>query len=319
VTFAGSPDRIEARLVPEAGFEFDSFKIAGLPREPGVRLVRALMAAMRAPGACGEIIERRQPDVVLGGGGYVGGPMIVAAARRHVPAALMEADAHFGLANRLAAPFARRIFLSFPIEGRAGAKYRVTGRPIPSRSRPMPRDEARRRFDLPTQGSVLLIWGGSQGSLALNELAVGEFGAAGPSVLHLSGERDYAALAPRVERPDYRLVAFTNDVGAALSAADLVLARAGASLWEIAAAGRPAVLVPYPSATGDHQQKNAAFFDRAGGAVVVPENELERVPACVEELLGDESRLARMSAAMHRVARPRAADEIADELMALAD
>ena len=318
VTYAGSPDRIEARLVPEAGFEFDPFRISGLPRRPGLDLLRALFTAGTAPRACREILARRRPDIVFGGGGYVSGPMLYAAARRRIPTALLEVDAHLGLANRLAARFARRVFLSFPVPRRTGAKYRLTGRPIPARSRPVPRDEARRLFELPLQGSVLLIFGGSQGARSLNELAVERFGAAGPAVLHLSGERDYAALAPRVRRPDYRLLAFTNDFGAALSAADLVGARAGGSVWELAAAGKPAMLVPYPSATGDHQLKNARYFERAGGAIVVPDDEVERVPDLVSSLLANEQRLEAMSVAMRRLARPRAAEDIAEELIALA-
>src|SRR4051812_49403685 len=122
VTFAGSPDRIEARLVPEAGYDLDTFRISGFPRRPSLALLRALTSAGRAPVACDRILRTRRPDVVLGGGGYVAGPMIVAARRRRIPAALMEADAHLGLANRLAAPFARRVFLSFPIEGRGAPK-----------------------------------------------------------------------------------------------------------------------------------------------------------------------------------------------------
>src|SRR5437667_8057479 len=133
VTFAGSPDRIEARLVPEAGFELDTFPVAGLPRRPSLGLARALLLAGRAPFACARILATRRPHVVLGGGGYVGGPMVFAAAQKRIPAAVMEADAHLGLANRIAAPFARRVFLSFPIAGRDGDKYRLTGRPIPPR------------------------------------------------------------------------------------------------------------------------------------------------------------------------------------------
>ena len=152
MTFAGSPDRVEARLVPEAGYELDTFRISGLPRRPSLELVRAVLLAGRAPRACARILAERKPDVVLGGGGYVSGPMVFAAARRKIPTALMEADAHLGLANRLAAPFARRIFLSFPIPGRDGAKYRVTGRPIPARSRSLPQHEARELFGLPRRG-----------------------------------------------------------------------------------------------------------------------------------------------------------------------
>jgi UDP-N-acetylglucosamine--N-acetylmuramyl-(pentapeptide) pyrophosphoryl-undecaprenol N-acetylglucosamine transferase len=318
VTFAGSPDRIEAQLVPEAGYELDTFPIAGLPRRPSPALARALLLAGRAPRECARILAARRPDVVLGGGGYVAGPMVYAAWRRRLPAAVMEADAHFGLANRLAAPFSRRVFLSFPIDGRDGTKYRVTGRPIPARSRPVPREEARRLFGLPPAGPVLLVFGGSLGARALNELALDAFGEAGPAVLHLSGTRDYDELRGRVRRPDYRLFAFTEEFGAALGASDLVLARAGGSVWELAAAGKPAVLVPGLFATADHQTKNARFFERGGGAVVVPESEVGRAPEVIRSLLDDPPRFAQMTEAMLRLARPRAADEIAEELLALA-
>lgn len=318
MTFAGSPGRAEARLVPDAGFELDTFEISGLPREAGRDLAKALLAAGKAPFACRRILERRRPHVVLGGGGYVAGPMVVAAASLRIPAALMEADARLGLANRLAGPFARRVFLAFPIAGHSGEKYRVTGRPVPARSAPVPRAEARARFDLPVEGQLLLVYGGSQGARSLNELSVECFGKEGPLVLHLSGERDYAELRPRVTRETYRLLPFTHEFGAALAAADLALARAGGSVFELAGAGTPAVLVPYPHATGDHQTLNARYFAEAGAAVLVPEAELGQVRGAVVDLLADTVRLHGMAAAMRRIARPEAADEIAEELIALA-
>jgi UDP-N-acetylglucosamine--N-acetylmuramyl-(pentapeptide) pyrophosphoryl-undecaprenol N-acetylglucosamine transferase len=318
VSFAGSPDRVEARLVPEAGYEFDQFASSALPRRPGVALARALAVAARAPAACLAILRRRRPDVVLGGGGYVSGPMVVAAGLRRTPAALLEADAELGLANRLAEPFARRVFLALPISGRDGSKYAVTGRPVPRRSRSLPAAESRRRFELPADVPVLLVLGGSQGARRLNELAVQRWGDAGPALLHLCGDRDYLSLRERVSRPDYRLVSFTDEGGAAYGAADLALARAGGSVWELAAAGLPAVLVPYPHATAEHQAKNARYFEVAGGAVAVEESGLERVPALVEELLADAPRRQQMRAAMLATARPNAAVEIAEGLIALA-
>jgi UDP-N-acetylglucosamine--N-acetylmuramyl-(pentapeptide) pyrophosphoryl-undecaprenol N-acetylglucosamine transferase len=318
VTFAGSPDRVEARLVPEAGYELDPYRSVGLPRRAGLALARSLVTAAGAPAACFRILRRRRPDVVLGGGGYVSGPMVLAAALRRTPAAVMEADAHLGLANRLAAPFAERVFLALPVGGRSGSKYRVTGRPVPRRSKRVPVERARREFELPPEGPVLLVLGGSQGAVRLNELAVATWGQAGPAVLHLCGARDYPALRERITRPDYRLLPFTDAVGAAYGAADLALARAGGSVWELAAAGLPAVLVPYPHATADHQMKNARHFEAAGGAVVVPEPELERVPALVDELLLDAPRRDRMRRAMGQASRPGAAAEIAEELIALA-
>jgi UDP-N-acetylglucosamine--N-acetylmuramyl-(pentapeptide) pyrophosphoryl-undecaprenol N-acetylglucosamine transferase len=318
VTFAGSPDRAEARLVPDAGFELDTFHVSGLPRKPGPAQIRAVGKAMRAPKACKRILRVREPDVVLGGGGYVAGPMVYAASRLAMPAALMEADAHLGLANRLAAPFAERVFLAFPIEGRERPKYRVTGRPIPARNRATSRAEGRRVFDLPPRARVLLVFGGSQGARSLNEEIVEAFGATGPAVLHLCGERDFEQLRSRVRRVDYRLVPFTNEFGAAVGAADLVVARAGGSVWEVAAAGKPAILVPYPFATADHQTKNASFFERAGGAITVPETELGRVAELARSLIGDPERLNEMGAAMKRVAKPDAAEEIAEGLIQLA-
>jgi len=318
VTFAGSPGRAEARLVPEAGFELDTFRVSGLPRRPGVAQARALLRALAAPAACDRILARRKPDAVLGAGSYVAGPMVVAAARRRIPTALTEADAHLGLANRLAAPFARKIFLSFPIPGHEPPKYVVTGRPLPANARPKPRAEARAELGLPAEGPVLLVAGARAGARALNEFAVETFGAAGPAVLHVSGERDYDALRPRVSRPDYVLLPVLEGLGAAYGAVDLALMRSGSTVWELAAAGLPAVLVPYPFATGDHQAKNARYFQAAGGAILVPETELGSVPALVRSLLDDPRRLAQMSEAMKRAARPDAAEEIAEELIALA-
>ena len=318
MTFAGSPRRAEARLVPEAGFELDTFRVSGLPRRPGLAQAHALLHALAAPAACDRILRRRRPDVVLGAGSFVGGPMVLAAARRRIPTALTEADAHLGLANRLAAPFARRVFLSFPIEGYDPPKYEVVGRPLPAQARPLPRAEARAQLGLPAEGPVLLVAGARAGARSLNELAVEAFGATGPAVLHVSGERDYESLRPRVSRPDYVLVPVLDGLGAAYGAADLALMRSGSTVWELAAAGLPAILVPYPFATGDHQTKNARYFQAASGAILLPETELGRAPDIVRSLLDDPRRLEQMRKAMLSVARPDAADRIAEELIALA-
>jgi UDP-N-acetylglucosamine--N-acetylmuramyl-(pentapeptide) pyrophosphoryl-undecaprenol N-acetylglucosamine transferase len=318
VTFAGSPDRVEARLVPEAGYTFDTFRVSGFPRRPSVALARAALLAGAAPRACRRILKERRPHVVLGGGGYVAGPMVFAASRLGIPTALTEADAQLGLANRLATPFARRIFLSYPIETRYPAKVRVVGRPIPARSRPVPQADARRLFDLPADGRILGVFGALAGARALNEFVVETWGRSGPPILHLTGRRDFDLIRQLVQRGDYRVLPETDSFGAALSAVDLVLARSGSSVWEIAAAGRPAIFVPYPFATGDHQAANAEHFVKAGGAIMVRELDLDDAADLVRSLLDDSARLARMGEAMERAARPGAAEEIADELVAMA-
>jgi UDP-N-acetylglucosamine--N-acetylmuramyl-(pentapeptide) pyrophosphoryl-undecaprenol N-acetylglucosamine transferase len=316
VTFAGSPDRVEALLVPEAGYELDTFRVAGLPRRPSVELARALLLAGSAPRACRRILRDRRPDVVLGAGGFVAGPMVLAASTLRIPSALTEADAHLGLANRLAAPFAKRLFLAYPLETRWRTKARVVGRPLP-RSVPVTQAEAREIFELPKVGPVLGVFGALAGARALNELVVDTWGTAGPAILHQTGRRDYEVVRRRVSRPDYRVLAETDRFGAALTACDLVVARSGSAVWEIAAAGRAAVLVPYPFATADHQAANAQHFVRAGGAIMVRELELDRVPELVRSLLDDPPRLEAMGEAMLRAARPGAAEAIADELLAL--
>src|SRR5262249_58043713 len=131
VTFAGSPDRAEAQLVPDAGFELDTFRVSGIPRTVNVQLARSLVQASTAPFACRSILRRRRPDVVLGGGGYVAGPMVLAAGTMRIPAAATEADAHLGVANRLALPFAKRVFLAYPIPSHARHKVPVVGPPRP--------------------------------------------------------------------------------------------------------------------------------------------------------------------------------------------
>jgi UDP-N-acetylglucosamine--N-acetylmuramyl-(pentapeptide) pyrophosphoryl-undecaprenol N-acetylglucosamine transferase len=182
----------------------------------------------------------------------------------------------------------------------------------------VPRDEARRLLQLPEEGPVLGVFGALAGARSLNELAVESFGARGPAVLHVTGDRDFEWVRTRVSRDDYRVMPTTDHFGAVLSAASVALSRAGGTVWELAAAGTPAVLVPYPFATGDHQTKNARYFASGGGAIVVPETELGLAPDVVRSLVDDDDRLAQMSEAMRKLARPDAAKRVAEELIGLA-
>jgi UDP-N-acetylglucosamine--N-acetylmuramyl-(pentapeptide) pyrophosphoryl-undecaprenol N-acetylglucosamine transferase len=317
VVFVGG-ERAEKDLVPAAGYTLERIDAEGISRSNPLKAARAIAKATRAAATAQKIVRTFRPDVVLGGGGYVAGPMVLAARLSRIPAALTEADAHLGLANRLAEPFARRVFLAYAIEGRTGAKYRVTGRPVPLAHRGVSQEEGRRRFGLPPDRPVIAFFGALAGARSLNDFAVETYAEEGPAVLHISGARDYERLRERVTRDDYVLVASTDEFGAALAAPDLAISRAGGTVWELAAAGTPAILVPYPYATADHQTLNARHFERGGGAVLVPEPELDRVPALVEELLADRPRLDAMRAAMLSMARPEAADEVAEELIALA-
>ncbi len=253
---------------------------------------------------------------MLGAGGYVAGPVGLAAALRRVPLVLMEADSHLGLTNRLLAPAARRVCLAFPIEGRGGRRYRVTGRPVPSPA--TDRAAARARFGVAPQETCVLVFGGSQGARSINQAAIAAFGGARFHVLHAAGERDLPDLSS--PGPHYDLRGYISKFGEALIASDLVVARAGGSIFEVAAHGRPMVLVPYPFATADHQTTNAAFMEHAGAAIVIPDAELTapRLAQEVGGLLAEPARLATMARAAVSVARPDAAAEIAHEVLAAA-
>jgi UDP-N-acetylglucosamine--N-acetylmuramyl-(pentapeptide) pyrophosphoryl-undecaprenol N-acetylglucosamine transferase len=266
------------------------------------------------------MLRELAPAAVLGGGGYVAGPVGLAALTCRVPLVLTEADSRLGLANRLLARFARRVCLSFPIAGREGPSYRVTGRPGP----PPFTDRAAAREQLgvaPEQTSVL-VFGGSLGARTINEAAIEGLGEASFHVLHVAGTRDYRDLGerPRGPRYDLRELLDSEQFSVALAASDLVVARAGGSILEVAAHGRPAILVPYPHATADHQLTNARWMQQAGAAVVIEDAELTpaRLAQEVGSLLADRSRLRAMAHASAGLARPRAAREVAEELLAAA-
>ena len=212
------------------------------------------------------------------------------------------------------APFARRVCLAFPVAGRDGAKFRLTGRPVPAPA--TDRAAARRRFGIPPEETCVLVFGGSQGARSINLAAVEAFAGATFRVLHAAGERDLPDL--RAPSPSYDLRGFIPDFGEALLASDLVVSRAGGSVFEIAAHGRPAILIPYPYATADHQAANASYMERAGAAVVIADSELTpaRLASEVGRLLADPPRLAGMARASAGLARPDAAREIAGEVLA---
>jgi UDP-N-acetylglucosamine--N-acetylmuramyl-(pentapeptide) pyrophosphoryl-undecaprenol N-acetylglucosamine transferase len=331
VSFLGTRERAEAELVPAAGYEIDHLRVSGLDRRNPIRAAAAVWRAGRAVGEARRVLERRRAEVVMGGGGYVAGPAGWAALRMGLPLVLTEADSHLGLTNRLLARRADRVCLAFPIPGRDGAPYVVTGRPVPRAVLEADPIVARRRFGIPEPADCVTVVGGSLGAHSVNHAAFEAFTridrglphdhVGQPWVLHVAGRRDYGELRRRWDeegRPErYTLLQYEPNLGDVLAAADLVVARAGGSVMEIAAAGRPAILVPYPHATADHQTTNARWMADGGAAIVIPDAELtgERLSAAIAELLADEDRLREMSIAARRLAKPDAAQRIAREIL----
>ena len=324
VSFLGTREKAEADLVPAAGYEIDFLNVHGIDRRNPLRAAKAGFEALGAVGAVRSVLRRRQVDVVMGAGGYVAAPAGMAAILGRKPLVLTEADSHLGLANRLLAGRARRVCLAFPIEGREGDPYLVTGRPVPDAVLAADRGAARARFGIGEDERTVLVVGGSLGARSVNFAAVEAFaerGGRGFRVLHVAGRRDHAELRERLDAAPYKggyeLIEYEPSLGDVLAASDLILGRSGGSVFEFVAAGRPAVLVPYPYATADHQRTNAQWMERAGAATIVEDGELDPAAllAEVDGILNDAGRLERMSAAASGLARPRAAREIADQVL----
>ena len=306
-------ERAELELVPAAGYELRRVKVLPLPRNDYRALGRAAAIDVGAVRQGLRVLRELAPAGVLGAGGYVSGPVGLGAVLRRLPLVLLEADSHMGLTNRLLAPFARRVCLAFPVEGRDGPRYKLTGRPVAPPA--TDRAAARARFGLGPEDRCVLVFGGSQGARSINRAAVEAFARPEVRVLHAAGSRDIAEL--RAPGEHYDLREYITHFGEALLASDLVVARAGGSVFEIAAHARPAVLIPYPYATADHQSANAQFVQRAGAAVVIPDHELtpERLAHEVRSLLEDRPRLEAMARAAGSLARPDAAGEVAEEVL----
>jgi UDP-N-acetylglucosamine--N-acetylmuramyl-(pentapeptide) pyrophosphoryl-undecaprenol N-acetylglucosamine transferase len=314
-----------AERLAASGIPVDTVPVRGLPRRPSLAAARALLEAALAAPRIVRILRRRGAHVVVGGGGYVAGPAALAGWLTRRPVVLMEADSRLGLANRLAAPLARRVALAFPLEGRRGRRYAVTGRPVSRAVAAATRTAGRRALGIPPDATVVLVAGGSQGARTLNRAAAAAFGPDPPFwVLHAAGpervEETRALLDGGAPGPRYRLEGLFDDYPSAVAAADLVISRAGGSIFELAAIGRPAILVPYPHATGDHQTANARWLAEQGAAVVLRDADCTgpRLRELVGALLADRPRLEAMAAASRRAGRPEAADAVAEMALAAA-
>ena len=325
VTFAGTSRGLEARVVPREGFALDVIRSAGLKGQSFAGRLRG--GAMLATGALDawRVLSRRAPDVVVGVGGYSSGPVVLLAALRGVPTLVLEPNATPGLTNRLLAPFVRAAAVSYEsslpfFRGRGF----VSGTPV--------RGEflANNRLDHADADAPvrILIVGGSQGAHAINVAAVEAApelarAAARLAVTHQTGERDVEMVREGYRRAglDARVEPYLFEVHREMRLADLIVCRAGAlTLAEVAALGRPSLLVPLPTAADDHQRRNAEAVAAAGAAEVLEQRALTggTFAARVLALAGDPERRRRMSAAARGLAKPDAARTIANRVLALA-
>ena len=305
VAFVGTADRLEATIVPKAGYDLHTIASHPLPRVLSFALFQTIASNVKGTFESLRLLAAQRPDLVIATGGYVAFPVALAARIRKMLrlsdacVVLLEPNAAPGLTNRLLTPIVDEIWgAAEPANGVRG-KYRATGVPIRSSLRSLPRrDEAIAHLGLDPSRRTLVVMGGSQGARSINDASAEliERGGLpdGWQLFALTGESDYARLRTRL--PNAR--PYLDDMADAYAVADLVLARAGAStLGELAALGKPSILVPYPFAAQAHQAANAARFEAAGAAVVLSDGELRagRLPALLAQTL-DERRLSALAA-----------------------
>lgn len=317
ILFVGGRRGLEATVVPRAGFALRALPLAGIRGRSLAAKAGAAAWAALAVARCAAWMARRRPGLVVGTGAYASGPAVLAARLLGVPTMVMEQNHFPGATNRFLAKLVDAVCLpSEEARRQLGGLGIVTGNPVR-------RDFT--RIGPPPAGETLslLVFGGSRGARSINRAIVDALPALrriapAPFVVHQTGIEDAAWVASaysRYEPGRYEVLPFIEDMPARLDAADLVVCRAGATtLAELAAAGRPAILVPYPHAAGDHQTRNAEAVQRAGAAVLLPERELgpARIAALVEELARAPVRRKKMAEAARALAVPDAASRIAD-------
>jgi UDP-N-acetylglucosamine--N-acetylmuramyl-(pentapeptide) pyrophosphoryl-undecaprenol N-acetylglucosamine transferase len=316
VLFIGTARGLENRLVPAAGFPLELVKVGALNRVSLATRIRTAFDLPRAIFTAAGLLNEFQPDIVIGVGGYASGPAMLAAILKHTPTLAFEPNLVPGFANRMVARFVSAAAVHFEQTADHFRNAVVTGVPV----RPA-------FFQIPKKsyspGSpTLLVFGGSQGARAINQAVIGSLPELkrrlpGLHVIHQTGEREYNETQAAYARVaiDCEVHKFIDDMPSFFARADLVLCRSGAStVAEIAAAGKPAIFVPFPRAADDHQRRNAEAMEQASAAVVLEETRLDEVwlVDTIEALLEDPARLGKMSDAARAMSHPNAAKEIAE-------
>jgi UDP-N-acetylglucosamine--N-acetylmuramyl-(pentapeptide) pyrophosphoryl-undecaprenol N-acetylglucosamine transferase len=316
VRFIGTRRGIEAKLVPAAGFPIDWIEISGLNRVGWRKMAASLAELPFSVWEAARLLDRASPTAIFSMGGYVAGPVLLAAVWKRLPVVVMEPNAIPGFTHRRLARFVARALVSFEETVRYFPKGRteVSGRPVSDEFfaiAPKPRTEV----------LTVLITGGSQGSLTLNRAAAESWPLwkkDSVRLIHQAGGRAFAGLAPKFQASGVagEISAFFEDMPGAFAAADVIVSRSGGTVSEIAAAGKPSILVPLPTAADQHQLRNAQAFEKAGASRLVPDSEMTgaRLVEEVTRLAAEPGLLEKMGEAARTLARPGAAERAADVL-----
>jgi UDP-N-acetylglucosamine--N-acetylmuramyl-(pentapeptide) pyrophosphoryl-undecaprenol N-acetylglucosamine transferase len=322
--FLGTKGKIEARVVPERGYAFRTIWISGFHRRLTldnllfpIKVIVSLVQSLF-------VIRQFQPDIIIGTGGYVCGPILYVGTLLGIPTVIHESNSFPGVTTRLLARRATRIFIAFEEAKRWLRRTDhvvLVGTPTRSVLGTVPGDEGRRFFHIALDRKTLFVFGGSLGATSINNAVLDSLQglmAAGIQLVWQTGRSDYERVRNAVgETPIGWLGAFIDKMEYAFSAADLIICRAGATtIAELTRVGKPAVVVPYPQSAGDHQAHNAKSLADAGAAVMIPDKDVRSsLKETVLQLLNDQQRLNRMSEASLRLGRPEAGQEIAKTVL----
>ncbi|MDX1642404.1 MAG: undecaprenyldiphospho-muramoylpentapeptide beta-N-acetylglucosaminyltransferase [Balneolaceae bacterium] len=325
ILFVGTRDRMEWETVPKYGYEIKSIWISGIHRRFTVQNLMFPLKLVTSIIQSFSILRSFNPDIVIACGGFVSGPIGWVAAKLGIPLFLQEQNSYPGLTNRLLAKHAITIFTTFEDAKQylPEEKIKLTGNPVRGQVQSLEKATALKKFEFSEHLQTLLILGGSGGAKALNDILLSELNRihneANLQVIWQCGPKYYDDLADEIDFEKYtnlRLLPYINDMSAAYGASDLVVARAGAGTFsELAAVGKPAIMVPSPNVAEDHQTTNAKSLVNTGAAELLKESALEEsFYETVIEIIRDEEKLSKMASAMKSLARPNAADDIKQEI-----
>ena len=333
ILFVGADNRMEMQRVPEAGYRIVGLPIMGFDRKNLLRNIKVLWQLLKSQRMAKKIIKEFAPQVAVGVGGYASGPTLKMAAKMDIPTVIQEQNSYAGVTNKLLAQKAKMICVAyegmekfFPAE-----KLKLTGNPVRMNlmARKSSREECAAAMNLdPTKKTILLV-GGSLGARSMNESMINSLQqiAANPDVQFVwqTGKYYYNEIVTRVKeagKPDNLTITdFVSDMASALGVADLVISRAGAgSISEFALLGKAVILVPSPNVAEDHQTKNAMALVKNDAAIFVSDNDAkEKLVATALAAVSDEEKLAALATNISKMAKPKAAEEIAEAVISLAE
>ena len=332
IIFVGTREGLECEIVPRYGYPIEFIEVAGFQRKLSLDTIKSAFKLLAGLIDALKLIRKIKPDLVVGTGGYVCGPVLFLAALQGIPTCIQEQNAMPGVTNKILAHFVKKVFLGYQEAGKyfGGNSDKIfTGNPIRKEILEVSRATAIEKFKLDPAKKTILVSGGSRGARSINDaMALVETSLAGRSdvqVIHITGETGYEKFIGQVEKKvlmsdNIKVFRYMHDMPLALAAADLAVFRSGAiGLAELMARGIPSILVPYPYATANHQEHNARAVEGAGGAVVILDKELtgEILLKQIESLLADESKLQKMKDAAKALGRPEATEDIARKVLAL--